>query len=76
MSGVHCSRRGGLGRLVSVLALPRGVGLGDTMESLKHAEPDMNPMPTIDILALYGQRIHAGGWPKLGWCRMEQDDDA
>lgn len=36
----------------------------------------MNPMPTIDILSLYGQSIHAGGWPKLGWCRMEQDDDA
>lgn len=36
----------------------------------------MNPMPTIEIVELYGRSIHAGGWPKLGWCRSEHDDEA
>jgi|GEM_PF-5705126 hypothetical protein len=36
----------------------------------------MNPMPTLEIVDLYGLNIHAGGWPKLGWCRVELDEDA
>jgi hypothetical protein len=35
----------------------------------------MNPMPTLEIVNLYGLNIHAGGWPKLGWCRVELDDE-
>lgn len=36
----------------------------------------MNPMPNIEIVQLYGRSIHAGGWPKLGWCREEHDEEA
>lgn len=36
----------------------------------------MNPMPPLEIVDLYGLHIHAGGWPKLGWCRVEPDEDA
>jgi hypothetical protein len=25
---------------------------------------------------LFMASAHAGGWPKLGWCADEQDDDA
>lgn len=77
MPGVHCSRRIAWWAGGSVIALPLCPGHGDTMDPFKPlTEHDMNPMPHIDIVALYGQSIHAGGWPKLGWCRVEFDEEA
>ena len=35
----------------------------------------MNPSMIEQPVQLFGASMHAGGWPKLGWCQAEQNDD-
>ncbi len=35
----------------------------------------MNPVQPVEAPQLFGHSMHAGGWPKLGWCPVDDDAD-
>jgi hypothetical protein len=39
-------------------------------------EPSMNPSMIEQPMQLFGAFMHAGGWPKLGWCQADAEDEA
>ena len=36
---------------------------------------EMNPSELNLVDALFGNCMHAGGWPKLGWCCLDDDEE-